>query len=243
MQEDLYHPDTNFWLNRSFLYGDGFFESFLWTEGNCEHLSIHVQRMQQSAEMLEMSWNSMWTEPFFRQLLQERGKEFDSRQLRVKLLFFRESKGNYLPESDNMNFHLFITPYATDHKTRLRTGIYTLAKKPVTPWSSVKSTSSLFFVMAAKFMRSHSWDEMILLNEYGNVCEGVTSNIYLERDGILYTPPLSEGCINGVHRQSMLLGPESQRIVEKVIKVEELPLGKIYFSNAIRGLIPAYLSE
>lgn len=48
------------------------------------------------------------------------------------------------------------------------------------------------------------YDEAILLNEHGRVAEGSGENVFIVRDGILVTPPLSEGVLQGVTRDAVL---------------------------------------
>lgn len=227
--------------NRSFLYGDGFFETFRLINGKCELFKLHYQRMLRSARLLQMDWKETWNMAFFENMLVEKSKDFEQSDLRVKLVFYRDSAGTYLPQTDNMQFHIMISPYQPNTNEFVSCGIYHEAYKSVNVWSGIKSTSALLYVMAGKFMKSHQLDELIILNEFGRVCEGLTSNIFLEKEGIFYTPPLSEGCIDGVHRQSLILDKSKRIIVEKELTLDELKTGQIYFSNSIRGLIQAKL--
>lgn len=229
--------------NRSFLYGDGFFETFRLTNGKCALFHLHYQRMLRSAQLLQMDWNETWSIEFFEQMLFEKSIAYNQSDLRAKLVFYRDSAGTYVPENDTMKFHIILSTYAPVTKELLTFGIYTEARKTVNAWSGLKSTSALFYVMAGKFMKSNHLDELIILNEFGRVCEGLTSNIFIEKDGIFYTPPLSEGCIDGVHRQSMLLDTDEETIIEKSLTLNEIKTGKVYFSNSIRGLIPGKLIE
>ncbi len=48
------------------------------------------------------------------------------------------------------------------------------------------------------------YDEAVLLNEHGAVAEGSGENIFVVRDGVLMTPPLSDGVLNGITRQAII---------------------------------------
>ncbi len=50
----------------------------------------------------------------------------------------------------------------------------------------------------------HGYDEAILLNEQGHVCEGTGENLFMVRDGVLLTPPLGDGILDGITRDSIL---------------------------------------
>mgnify|MGYP000844693736 FL=1 len=79
--------------------------------------------------------------------------------------------------------------------------------------------------------------DLIFLNERGEVAEGARSNVFVERDGVLLTPPLSSGALPGVLRASLLA---SGRAKETVLWPADLQQG-FYLGNALRGLLRANL--
>ena len=115
--------------NRSFLYGDGFFETFKLIEGKCERFSLHYQRMLKSAETLQLDWDAQWIPSFFETKLLAESKNFEEQILKVRILFYRNAKGTYVPETDTANFYIRIESYVPLNKSTLTVGIYTLAKK------------------------------------------------------------------------------------------------------------------
>lgn len=78
--------------------------------------------------------------------------------------------------------------------------------------------------------------DTVFFNARGEVCEGARSNVYVERNGMLLTPPSSSGLLPGVMRRHLL---ETGRAVEQVLYRDDL-LGTsaVYLSNALRGLFP-----
>ena len=85
-------------------------------------------------------------------------------------------------------------------------------------------------------------DEVIFLNEHGEVCEGTITNILvLSEGGEWQTPPISSGCLPGTYRQSLL---ESGKLTEVVLTLNDLRNAKeIRLCNALRGKIKASLIE
>lgn len=70
---------------------------------------------------------------------------------------------------------------------------------------AVKSTASYMNSILAKLeARSHGYTEAILLNENGLVCEGTGENLFVVRNGIISTPPLSDGVLEGITRDTIL---------------------------------------
>jgi branched-subunit amino acid aminotransferase/4-amino-4-deoxychorismate lyase len=81
-------------------------------------------------------------------------------------------------------------------------------------------------------------DEIIFLNERGEVCEGTITNVFVEIDGILVTPPLPSGLLPGVLRASLL---DEGRAIERVLTRDDLAAGDLFLGNSLRGLIRAQL--
>ena len=83
--------------------------------------------------------------------------------------------------------------------------------------------------------------DVIFLNSRGEVCEGARSNVFVERDGVLITPPLECGLLPGVLRRFLL---DSGRAIEQALVRQDL-LGndRVYLGNALRGLIPVHVCK
>lgn len=81
--------------------------------------------------------------------------------------------------------------------------------------------------------------DAIFLNTRGELCEGARSNVFVERGGVLLTPPSSSGLLPGVMRRHLL---ETGRAVECLLDRDDL-LGasSIYMANSLRGLVPVNL--
>ena len=78
--------------------------------------------------------------------------------------------------------------------------------------------------------------DVIFCNEYGVVTEGTFNNIFLEKDGVMYTSPVDSGLLPGVFRQ-YLLESDQCNTAEKNINLNDiLNADKIFLTNAIRGL-------
>ncbi|HLO61441.1 MAG TPA: aminodeoxychorismate synthase component I [Azonexus sp.] len=81
--------------------------------------------------------------------------------------------------------------------------------------------------------------DQVFLNERGEVAEGARSNVFVERDGILLTPPLSSGALPGVLRAELLA---EGRAREQVLWPADLEDG-FWLGNALRGLVRVALRQ
>ncbi|MBP6014842.1 MAG: aminodeoxychorismate synthase component I [Alphaproteobacteria bacterium] len=85
-------------------------------------------------------------------------------------------------------------------------------------------------------LKASGCDEVVFVNERGEVTEGSRTNVFLERDGVWLTPPLSSGLLDGCLRRELIEnGP--QRVREQVLRPDDLGTGTVWFGNALRGLI------
>jgi 4-amino-4-deoxychorismate lyase len=83
-------------------------------------------------------------------------------------------------------------------------------------------------------------DEVILLNEKDEICEGTITNLFVDDGtGTLLTPPLSSGCLAGILRTSLICG---KRARNRRLTLDDLRRHPFYVGNSLRGLIRAALA-
>ncbi|MFN4326160.1 MAG: aminodeoxychorismate synthase component I [Azonexus sp.] len=75
--------------------------------------------------------------------------------------------------------------------------------------------------------------DQVFLNERGEVAEGARSNVFVERDGVLLTPPVTSGALPGVLRAELLANGRAR---EAVLWPADLA-GGFWLGNALRGLV------
>jgi 4-amino-4-deoxychorismate lyase len=99
------------------------------------------------------------------------------------------------------------------------------------PWLRIKSTRRAAYD-AARAALPDGLDEVIFLNERGEVCDGTITTLFFDRGQGMRTPPLSSGLLPGVLRAEV-------GYPEEVLLAEDLPKVRLWVGNALRGLIPA----
>lgn len=148
-----------------------------------------------------------------------------------------------------------VTPSGPDHPARLRLTLdregtveWTVAPLPPAkpdwrvglsaqrlrsddPWLSLKSTRREAYDQARAALPT-GLDEVIFLNERGEVCDGSITTVFFDRGQGMRTPPLSCGLLPGVLRAEL-------GCPEEVLRAEDLPNVRLWVGNALRGLIPA----
>lgn len=106
--------------------------------------------------------------------------------------------------------------------------------------STLKSSNALLYVMASRYARDHSFDEVLILNEQGRICEASSSNVFLIFPGgrIVRSSKFrryTAGCYAQEHYCSHERGwfqvEETQVLPEDLYRAEE-----IFLTNAIQGI-------
>ncbi|MDQ0558832.1 4-amino-4-deoxychorismate lyase [Rhizobium mesoamericanum] len=103
----------------------------------------------------------------------------------------------------------------------------------------LKTTRRGVYETARSEFSTFEADEVLLLNEIGEVCEGTITSVFLDDgSGTLRTPPISCGLLAGVLRTELICQRKAR--VGR-ISVTDLTTGTLYMGNSLRGLIPAQL--
>jgi len=90
------------------------------------------------------------------------------------------------------------------------------------------------------------FDEVVLLNERGEVSECTSANIFAATGGEVYTPPLDSGCLPGVTRELLLevVRVAGIKVSEKVLRPTDLERAdQVFITSTTRDLLPAVFIE
>lgn len=240
--------------NRSFCYGDGFFESIRITGSEMPFIKNHFERIKETAAVLELNLPPEFTVESLVEsvkLLSEKNEV--GKEGRVRINFYRNEGGLYAPESNSCSIIVDVMPYQAGqgfelNNKGLKVDLYQKIKKPCNVLSSIKSCNSLLYVLAGKYKRDNDLEEAVILNDKHNVCEFTSSNLFIVINGVLYTPAIAEGCINGVMRKVIIDLAAKARIYvyETELKPNDLiRADEIFLTNAVQGIqwVGAYKSK
>ncbi|MBT8326748.1 MAG: aminotransferase class IV [Bacteroidia bacterium] len=218
-------------MNRGFLYGDGFFESIRIVDGNMPLLTFHLERIYDALEIYQIYPNFDVSEEF----IQGIAETYEPNGI-LRINFFRDGEGRYTPESNGLafdhSFRLtedeFNLPTGLDLASELdrmpilkgKIGLYPKSK-PNEDWLTVKSLSSIYYVIASNFKKMNKLDYLFLANAQKELCEEVSSNIFLKKGEEITIPKLSAGGVNGV-TQRYLMETYGFQIKEQSITYDDL---------------------
>lgn len=224
--------------NRAFLYGDGIFETILYTGGRLPLIAYHHARMLKSLALLRIAPGELADMDHFVHLLL--ADLPSARDQRIRITVYREATGQYKPDqTGTAAWSIQHTPAQSPADMQmLKTGLAESVRLPVQQsYTALKSCSALPYVLAGLEARSAGLDTIILLNTAGRPVELLVHNLFLLLDGIWYTPPLTEGPVAGVMRSFLLdrSGTWSRPVAEKTLTLDDLVSAEACMgSNAVR---------
>jgi branched-chain amino acid aminotransferase len=126
------------------------------------------------------------------------------------------------------------------HREVVRLALREHGRNASAPLTGVKSISWLHNVWAFAEATREGCDEVVMLNELGEVAECTSANIFAVKNGKIFTPPLSSGCLEGVTRAILLeIAPEAGfPVIQQALRPEDLySAEEVFISSTNRNLI------
>lgn len=228
-------------LGRGFQYGDGIFETIIFSEGKFKFLNEHWERLSESVQELKMrlSFTKSQLHENVMRLLGE--SDLMGQDVRIKLYVWRKAGGLYTPTESEVEF--LITAQQTNRKdfhNFFHVGIAKSVFLQKTAFSHLKTISALPYVMAGLEKKERGLEELILLDQDGFLSEASAANLYFFDNNMskLYTPSLQTGCIHGVSRRVVFKNARNLGIsVQEVMwRPEDLSSDLSVFTSNVSGI-------
>ena len=236
---------TKFFLsvsNRAFKYGDSFFETIKCVDAYPLFWEEHYFRIAGSFVILKFSTPDFFNIEYFKDLIHELLilNKLSKSSSRVRISFFRNDGGYYLPNDNSISFVietdvLKSKKYILNHEG-LVFGIYKENLLYNNYISRLKSNNKILNIIASIYAKEHHFDDVLLLNNKHNVVESTFGNLFIISNGDIITPPVEEGCVDGVMRK-VLIDRLELKINLKPISISDLlNAEEVFISNVIRGI-------
>ncbi len=139
-----------------------------------------------------------------------------------------------------------LTADLTDWGESVRLGVVPNARYSASIFAGAKITTWSFNLIWYEEAHQRGLDEVMLLNERGEVSECTSANIFLALDNEVWTPPLTSGCLPGVTRQILLeeIRAPGVAIVEKTLFPADLERAdEVFITSTTRQLLPVVSVE
>ncbi|MBT5187767.1 MAG: aminodeoxychorismate synthase component I [Kordiimonadaceae bacterium] len=195
-------------------------ESLLWTKDDgYRYMKLHMDRIESSASYFSFKFNRL---DIIKQL-EEHSKYLGTGKYKVRLLL---SKGGSISISS--------IKVVDSHKPRN----VILSREFINKYDPMryhKTTDRRHY--DEQLSKTIDCFDVLFMNEQLELTEGSYTNLFIEKEGVLYTPPQECGLLAGVMRH-VIIEDNTIQTKEKKLFVEDLiTADKVYLSNAVRGLI------
>lgn len=196
-------------FDHGFLYGDGVFEGIRVYSGNVFRLDAHLKRLFESAQsiMLEIPY----TQEEMTQLIVEtiRKNQLESAYIRVVVSRGKGNLGLDPSSCSQPNVIIIAEQLALYPKEFYERGIKIASvasrrNRPDVLSPQVKSLNYLNNILVKLEANQAGVDEALMLNDQGYVTEGSADNIFIVKNGVIYTPPVYLGALEGITRNAII---------------------------------------
>ncbi len=233
--------------NRSFLYGDGVFETLKVVNGKILFFEDHYFRLMASMRIIRMQIPMTFTLEYLEEeILKTIAANSIENAARIRFTVFRNEGGFYAP-TDNSISYIIQASALTEMKyyfpnSTFEVDLYKDFIVPKQLLSTLKTANKLTHVTASIFAKENQLDATLLINEDKNVIEAANGNLFMLLDNKLITPPITEGCLNGIMRKQILAiakQMDSVEVIEAPVSPFDLQKAdELFITNVIVGIQP-----
>jgi branched-chain amino acid aminotransferase len=230
--------------SRGLRYGDGLFETIKSIKGRLQFIDEHFARLWKGLHVLQFNIPKHFTPDYLQDAISALlKKNAHDKMARIRLTVFRGDGGLYdeINHKPNLLIQTWMLPEDTGewNSNGLVLGIYTDAKKSCDLLSNIKHNNFLPYSMAAIHAKKQKWNDAVLQNTEGGLCDTTIANIFLIKNEVICTPALAQGCIAGIIRKFLInrLTAANYKLIEDRLSIEDLlAADEVFLTNSIYNL-------
>lgn len=234
--------------NRGLKYGDALFETVRCVNGTLFFWEDHYFRLMASMRILRMEIPMEFTLEFLEEEIKRTIAENNGtdKAVRVRLTIFRNEGGLYAPETNDVSYiietKLLDSPFYVinegDYEVELFKDYY--VNKDML--FSLKTTNKILNVVASVYAQENGYANCLLVNTDKQVVEAINGNLFVVKGDTVKTPPLADGCLNGIVRKKLMevieASEEFQLVEESISPFELQKADELFITNSVVGIQP-----
>lgn len=189
--------------DRGLLLADGLFETLRAYGGRAFCLEAHLARLAAGATLLGLiAPPTAETAAAVRETLA--ANDLTEASIRITLTRGAGPRGLLPPAETTPTLMIAAHPLPPALPHVMSASLASVRRNEHSPLAQLKSLAYLDNILALREAAAAGCDEAILLNTAGRIAGGSRSNLFLVLDGVVTTPPPSEGLLPGIARQTVL---------------------------------------
>jgi len=232
--------------NRGFRYGDGLFETIRSFGDKLFFWEDHYLRLMASMRILRMEIPMEFTMEFLAEEILKvlNAETLNSGPARIRLSVFRNEGGKYTPSSKEISYVISAEelpdPFFISGNNAYRVELFKEHYLNTDLLSTLKTNNRILNVVGGIYASENEVDNFLLLNHRKQIAEMLNGNIFVVKGRTVTTPPISDGCINGIIRKRLIEifngDPEYELLELSISPFELQQADELFFTNAIIGI-------
>ncbi|WP_246946058.1 aminodeoxychorismate lyase [Bacillus pinisoli] len=227
-------------FDHGFMYGLGLFETFRVYQGHSFLFFDHMSRLRKSLNELDIKWDL--TNEELLQIVQEllAQNKLQDAYIRLNVSAGPSSLGLPMEAYTSPTTIIYIKPIPKMVSEKEGVFLETIRNTPEGKYR-LKSHHYLNNILGKKEIGQAPTKEGIFFTKEGNLAEGIVSNLFWVKDGVVYTPHIDTGILNGITRQFVLrlLDKNGIRYEEGFYKKEQIMNSdEVFVTNSIQEITP-----
>ena len=233
--------------NRGFLFGDAIFETIKVNGTKILFLEDHYLRLMASMRICRMEIPMNFTMEFMEEeILKLIVLQANKVSNRIRFSVFRNAEGYYNPASNDVQFIITCSELASDtyvfSSTTYEVELFKDFHISKHLLATLKTNNKMINVVASIFAKENNFQNCLLINEDKNVVEATNGTIFMKMGNQIITPPITDGCLNGIMRKQVIAivaKMDGYEMIEKSISPFDLQKAdELFISNVIMGIQP-----
>lgn len=234
--------------NRGYQYGDAIFETIRVINGKIMFWEDHYFRMMASMRIMRMEIPMNFSPEFLEEeiLTLIEANDLLNKPAKVKINVHRINGGLYKPKNREVGYLIqvfehdapFYNLKEEDYEVELFKDHYVNSGL----LSTIKTNNKAINILGSIYAEENDFQNCLLLNEKKSVIEALNGNVFLVKGNTIKTPPLSEGCLNGIIRKQLLSilkkTPEYSLKEEAISPFELQKADELFVTNVMVGIQP-----
>jgi branched-chain amino acid aminotransferase len=232
--------------NRGLQLGDSVYEELRVVSGAVIFLEEHYLRLMSSMRILRMEIPMNFTMEFMEEEILKTISNEDLKQTKhIKFTVYRNNENDSALANNSISYivttSILPNPFYILEENEYEVELFKDFYKNASMLSNLDTTNKILNVVGRIYAQENDYNDCLVLNEQKQVIESLNGNIFLIQKNVIKTPPLTDGCLNGILRR---------KLIEIVSKLEDYELQEISISpfelqkadelftiNAIDGII------
>lgn len=228
-------------FDHGYMYGLGLFETFRTYNGHPFLLDDHLARLNNGLEELDIEYRCKREDilSILEQLL--KANELKDAYVRLNVSAGAGDVGLQITPYTEPTVIIYMKPLPSNGAQEKEGVVLETTRNSPEGNRRLKSHHYLNNILAKKEMGSTLTKEGIFLTKEGYVAEGIVSNLFFVKDGIVYTPSLETGILDGITRQFVfsLLEKLDITVKEGFFTIRELlESDEIFVTNSVQEITP-----